>query len=171
MTFIFETERMAVRSLNPDDFAPLHRITGDAEIMQYVGDLQPYTPEYTRQIIVEAIQSYADNRFGIWAILDKATGEMIGYGGIEYLPERDIPEVAYIFTQVVWGKGYATEFATRAVEYGFRELNLPELGASFDPNNHASMRVARKIGFTFEREGLDEFKLPTIYYRMGNPYF
>ena len=49
------------------------------------------------------------------------------------------------------------------------ELGFELLGASFDPRNHASMRVAAKAGFQFARTGLDEHCLSTLYYELGRP--
>jgi [ribosomal protein S5]-alanine N-acetyltransferase len=162
----FETERLFVRPLYPTDFDDLHAICGDALIMRYVGNLQPYTPEQTRQAIEKAQTSYQAHGFGGWAIISKRDGRFLGYGGLEYLPERDIPEVFYIFPPAHWGQGYATEFARAAVRYGFEQCNLPAIGASFDPANHPSMRVAQKVGLRYDYEGFDEFNLPTVYYTL-----
>ncbi|MBK8434900.1 MAG: GNAT family N-acetyltransferase [Chloroflexi bacterium] len=167
---MIETERLIARPLVDEDFAALHGLTSDPAVMRFVGDLRPYTAAQTREFIAEAQASYAEHGFGAWAILDKATGELCGFGGLEMLPERKIPEVAYIFAPAYWGRGLATEFAAAVLEYGFRTLRLPEIGASFDPDNHPSMRVASKLGLSFSYEGVDEFNLPTIYYAMPNPF-
>jgi [ribosomal protein S5]-alanine N-acetyltransferase len=161
---VFETERLLVRPLHPTDFDNLHAICGDPLVMHYVGNLQPYTLEQTRQAIEKAQVNYQAHGFGGWAIFDKANGRFLGYGGLEYLPERNVPEVFYIFPPAYWGQGYATEFARAAVRYGFEQCNLPAIGASFDPTNLPSMRVAQKVGLRYDYEGLDEFGLPTVYY-------
>lgn len=167
---MIETERLIARPLVDEDFAALHGLTSDPEVMRFVGDLRPYTAAQTREFIAEAQASYAEHGFGAWAILDKATGVLCGFGGLEMLPERIIPEVAYIFAPAYWGRGLATEFAAAVLEYGFRTLRLREIGASFDPDNHPSMRVASKLGLSFSHRGVDEFNLPTIYYTMKTPY-
>ena len=63
----------------------------------------------------------------------------------------------------------ATELARELVRYAFGELGFSVLGASFDPHNHASVRVAAKAGFQFARTGLDEHGLPTLYYELRRP--
>jgi RimJ/RimL family protein N-acetyltransferase len=167
---VLQTERLILRALQPSDLEALFAITGDPLIMQYVGDLTPYSKEKTAQVIQEAQESYRENGFGSWAFIEKTTGRLIGYGGLEYLPERAIPEVFYIFPPEQWGKGLATEVAAAILDYGFQQLNVPEIGASFDPANEPSMHVARKVGLSFDYAGLDEFQLPTIYYKMSNPH-
>lgn len=167
--FVFDTGRIIVRHLVDADFTPLQALTGNSHVMRYVGNLQPYTAEQTKQAIAEAQASYSQNGFGLWAFVEKSTGRFMGYGGLEYLPGRDIPEVAYILAPAYWGQGYASEIAQAIVAYAFNILCLPRIGASFDPANHPSMAVARKAGLGYSHFGLDEFDLPTIFYEMSNP--
>lgn len=167
---VLETERLILRELLLSDLDDLFAITGDPLVMQYVGDLKPYSREKTAQAIREAQESYRQHGFGGWAFIEKATGQFIGYGGLEYLPERTIPEVFYIFPPLQWGKGLATEIAAAILDYGFKQLGIPAIGASFDPANEPSMHVAAKVGLRFDYEGVDEFNLPTVYYKMDNPY-
>jgi RimJ/RimL family protein N-acetyltransferase len=90
-------------------------------------------------------------------------------GGIEISPFREMPEVSYLFAPDCWGQGLATEFARAAIDYGFRVCGLSEIGASFDPENKASMRVAEKVGMRFLSKGTDEYDLPTIFYVIRKP--
>ena len=55
-----------------------------------------------------------------------------------------------------WGKGFATEIARRLIEYGFGELNLPEIFATVDDENLASHRVLEKAGMNFKEYEYDE---------------
>ncbi len=163
---VFETARIVVRELDIADAADLHTICGDAEVMKFVGNLQPYTFPQTKQAILKCLKSYGWNGWGGWALCDKDNASLFGYGGFEWVEERSMPELFYIFNAEHWGKGFASEFAKAAVMYAKTELKLNQLGTSFDPANKASMRVASKVGFTFSHEGLDEFNLPTIYYSL-----
>jgi RimJ/RimL family protein N-acetyltransferase len=166
---IFETARTTVRQLAAADFADLHAICGDAAVMRYVGNLKPYTPEQTREAIEAAQVYYRQYSFGPWGVIHQKTGRFMGHAGMEFLPERDIPEVFYILAQDYWRQGYATELATALIEYAFRRCGLLRIGASFDPANAASLRVAHKVGLRYSHEGLDEYNLPTVYYVMDNP--
>ncbi len=124
MATVLQTARLLLRRFEPGDSEHLHAITGDPDVMRFVGDLKPFSPQRTRTMIADAMAHYEQRGFGEYAIICKATGELIGF------------EV---------------------------------LGTSFDPHNHASMRVAAKAGFEFARTGLDEHGLPTVYYEQRRP--
>ncbi len=166
---IFETSRLRIRELQTSDFDDLAAITGDSEVMRFVGDLNPYTEDQTRRAIEISQESYRQHGFGAWAIVSKQTDQLIGMGGIEISPYREMAEVSYIFAPYVWGQGLATEFARAAIDYGFHHRGLREIGASFDPENRASMRVAEKVGMRFLSKGTDEYDLPTIFYVIEKP--
>ncbi|HEY7546034.1 MAG TPA: GNAT family N-acetyltransferase [Blastocatellia bacterium] len=166
---ILETCRLRVRELEASDFDRLHAILGDTEVMRYVGDLNPYTEDQTQHAIEICRESYRLNGFGAWAIISKQENQLIGMGGIEVSPFREMAEVSYVFAARCWGQGLATEFARAVIDYGFRCCGLSEIGASFDPENRASMRVAEKAGMRFLRKGTDEYDLPTIFYVIHKP--
>lgn len=49
-----------------------------------------------------------------------------------------------------WGRGYATDAARALADYGFRELGLHRISAAIGPDNQASIRMAERLGMTFE---------------------
>jgi len=169
MATVLQTARLLLRRFEPGDSEHLHAIIGDPDVMRFVGDLKPFSPQRTRTMIADAMAHYEQRGFGEYAIICKATVELIGYGGFTILPERACPEIDYIFRSDQWGRGLASELAHELVRYAFKELGFEVLGASFDPRNHASMRVAAKAGFQFARTGLDEHCLPTLYYELRRP--
>ena len=169
MNRVFETERLHVRELVQEDFGQMHALCSDAEVMKYVGNLLPYKESQTRQVILKCLRSYSWYGWGGWALELKKQNQFVGYGGFELVKERSLPELFYILLPSYWAQGYATEFAQAAVNYAFENFDLERIGASFDPANLASMKVAHKAGFSFSHEGFDEFELPTIYYELAKP--
>ncbi|HSD58842.1 MAG TPA: GNAT family N-acetyltransferase [Methanotrichaceae archaeon] len=163
---LFETPRLLVRPLLDSDYLALHKIYSKPAVMCYIGNLKPYSPEQTQKALTDAHDSYRLHGFGPWAIIYKKRGHLIGVGGLEVLPCRELPELSYIFAPDCWGHGLATEFAKAAIDYSFQKLGLSKIGASFDPENKASMRVAEKVGMRYIKEGLDEYSLPTIFYAL-----
>jgi RimJ/RimL family protein N-acetyltransferase len=65
---------------------------------------------------------------------------VIGWDGLEYLPETDGNEVAYLLSHQVWGCGYATEAARAAVKYGLETANLQAIIGLVHPGNIGSIR-------------------------------
>jgi RimJ/RimL family protein N-acetyltransferase len=65
---------------------------------------------------------------------------------------RDEIELVHVLAADAWGQGYATEAASALRDYAFNHLRLRRLIALIDPENHASSRVAEKVGIQFEGE-------------------
>ena len=74
-------------------------------------------------------------------------------------------ELAFLITRSRWGEGLATEAATAIVGYARDALRLHRLICLITPGNAASVRVAEKVGMSFERELVDELGLCHIYSR------
>jgi RimJ/RimL family protein N-acetyltransferase len=85
--------------------------------------------------------------FTLWALVEKDSGELIGDCGLQPL-ERVGPEIelGYRLGSAHWGKGYATEAARAARDLGFQRFGLERIYVDIDPENEASLNVARKIG-------------------------
>jgi RimJ/RimL family protein N-acetyltransferase len=56
-------------------------------------------------------------------------------------------EIGWRLVRTAWGRGYATEAAKPVLRYAFSTLGLREVIADIDPENTASVIVARKLGF------------------------
>ena len=86
--------------------------------------------------------------YGRFAVELKETGKVIGFCGIKYLPEIDLPEVGYRYLTEYWGRGIGTEAAQACVEFAREDLKIKKLVALIMPGNTGSMRVAEKLGMT-----------------------
>jgi ribosomal-protein-alanine N-acetyltransferase len=166
---IFETERLRVRHLQPDDSDNLYVVTGDPELMTYVGDGKPLSRELNDKWIQVSINNYAIKGYGCSVVIDKRDGAFIGFCGLvrsEFAEPPDDAELIYALRKPYWGQGLATEVAGAMFKYGKEKCDLKRIIATIDPNNTASIRVADKIGFEFAREVLDADGLPTHIYEL-----
>ncbi len=73
---------------------------------------------------------------------------MIGFCGIKYLPEIELPEVGYRYLKQYWGRGIGTEAARVCVDFARDDLKIKKLVALIIAENTASIRVAEKLGMT-----------------------
>lgn len=165
MMKILETSRLLLRHLEPGDLDDLFALYSDPEVRRYIPE-GTLSYEETKEELAWFLDGHpAHPELGLWATIDKATGQFIGRCGL--LPwtidGRHEVEVAYMLSRAYWGQGLATEAAQAIMDYGFQELRLPRLICLVDAENLASIRVATKIGMTFEREGSDE-KGPFLLY-------
>ena len=74
--------------------------------------------------------------------------EIIGWNGLQYLPETDEIEIGYLLRKDLWSQGLTTEAAAASLRYGFEQLKIPTIIAVAHPENLGSQQVAKKIGMT-----------------------
>lgn len=150
---IAETERLLIRRLSPSDHATLMSVFGDPEVMRF-GD-GPQSAEWVRGWLSSALESYHRRGYGPWAVIEKSSGELIGYCGLFHYPDinsRPEIEIGYRLARAFWGRGYATEAVTAVRDHAFASLGLTRLIALIDPANAASIRVVEKAGLRHEGE-------------------
>ncbi len=102
-----------------------------------------------------ALESYERRGYGPWAVVEKSSSVVIGYGGLFLFPDvngRPEIEVGYRLARPFWGRGYATEAVIAVRDHAFSTLGLTRLIAIIDPGNIASIRVACKAGMRYETE-------------------
>ena len=153
---IVATERLLLRPFEPDDIAAYAAIRADADVMRHMpgGMARAATAEADAARLVPAFAAaWRKDGYGPWAVTDRATGMLLGHGGLRLLPELGgETEILYLLARSAWGRGVATEIALAAREAGFGPLGLPRLVGYAAPGNAASCRVLEKAGLTFQGE-------------------
>jgi RimJ/RimL family protein N-acetyltransferase len=157
-TVILETPRLLLRRQVIEDLDALWALYCDPEIIRYIPDA-PKTYLEAREELEWHQNGHPDNpQLGLWATIHKATGRFIGRCGL--LPwtidGRLEVEVAYAIARDFWSQGLGTEAAQAIVQYAFEKLKLERLVCMIEPENRASVNVAKKIGMSFEKEMEDE---------------
>lgn len=163
MQLELETQRLLLRPLTLNDEDLGVELFTDPEVMRYVAEVE--TSASVRTGMPKYVRRCGGGCIGIWVIVDRVTGEKMGTGVLlplpivsddtdwdliegPELPDAEI-EVGYILKQSAWGKGYATEVASRLLRFAFEETPLDEVVAVTDPDNAASRHVLQKCGMTF----------------------
>ncbi|SRR6266542_1800614 len=158
-TIILETKRLLFRRLTINDLDALAELYRDPEVRRYFPE-GTRTYEETKRGLEHFIKGYRERpTLGFWATIYKETGEFIGRCGINPQVIEGHPEleVGYSIGKAYWRQGLGSEAAQAIVDYGFGQLGLSRLICAIDPENQASIKVATKIGMTFEREAVDEY--------------
>jgi ribosomal-protein-alanine N-acetyltransferase len=149
---ILETGRLILRVQQAGDVPTLINLWLDPQVTRYMGgprDKARLQPEFDR-----VIQNPSADRYDLWPVLEKETGQVVGHCGLlqkEVEGSSEI-ELIYILDPAVWGKGYATEIGQALMRYAFDKLGVDRLIALIEPENKASERVAIKIGMVLEKE-------------------
>lgn len=144
---ILETDRLALREMTDGDFPALCRMLQDPEVMYAYAHA---FPDWEAQEWLERQQMrYRRDGFGLWAVVEKFTGRMVGQCGITWQSlgdGRQVPEVGYLLEKAAWHQGYATEAAIACRDYAFTVLGFEEVYSIIRDSNLASQAVARRNG-------------------------
>jgi RimJ/RimL family protein N-acetyltransferase len=120
------------------------------------------TREQSDCSVAEFLADLDRRGYGWWAVEVRATGELIGFAGLDQV-DPDMPftgvEIGWRLARSAWGRGFATEAALTVLDYAFDTLELPEVLALTTATNLRSQAVMRRIGMT--RDPADDFDDPT----------
>ena len=162
---ILETKRLLLRRQRIEDLDDLWALYCDPEITKYIPDAPRSRAEAKEELEWHMNGHPRFPELGLWATIHKETGKFVGRCGL--LPwtidGQNEVEVAYTIAREYWGQGLASEAAQAILNYGFEHLNLLRLISLIDSENIASLKVAEKIGMTFEKEARDELGTFLVY--------
>ena len=143
---MLETERLILRELQPSDYDALCRIMQDEQTMTaYEG---AFSDEEVQAWLDRQLERYRKWGYGLWAVVLKETGAMIGQCGLTMQPWKgqEVLEIGYLFERRYWHRGYATEAARACKAYAFDILNVKEVCSIIRDTNTASQNVALRNG-------------------------
>jgi RimJ/RimL family protein N-acetyltransferase len=154
MKIFVETERLLLREIVPSDEKGFYELDSDPEVHRYLGNKPVKSIEQIREVIEFIRQQYVDNGIGRWAIIEKTSGEFVGWTGLKLVKEQtnnhtNYYDLGYRLLRKYWGKGIATESAVASLDFGFNVLGVTEIYAMVDYQNFGSNNVLRKIGLNF----------------------
>ncbi|MBO2451366.1 GNAT family N-acetyltransferase [Actinomadura barringtoniae] len=173
------TERLTLRRWQPSDRTPFAALNADPEVTQHFPNVLTRTES---DALIDRVDAAIEDRgFGFWALEVTATGEFIGFTGLNVptFQAHFTPcvEIGWRLARSTWGHGYATEAAHRALDFGFHDLDLPEIVAFTTTTNLRSQAVMNRIGMThnpaddFDNPALEEGHplKPHVLYRRKHP--
>lgn len=138
---IGETDRCLIRELSLSDLPALYELYDKPGMTDYVEPLYDYETELEYQ------KAYIENmygfyEYGMWLVFSKETGKLIGRAGLEH------DELGYMIAPELQNRGYATEVCRFIIDYARENTDFEELYCRIDERNEASVRLAKKLGFT-----------------------
>ncbi|MGD8597579.1 MAG: GNAT family N-acetyltransferase [Anaerolineae bacterium] len=145
-----QTSRLTLRPFAAADAVPLHRILAQEGVLRYFPTPGPPALDRVERLIDRQLRHWAEHGHGWWAVESRASGQLIGWNGLQYLPDTDEVEIGYLLAKDQWGQGLAVEGGRVGLRYGFDTLGLERIIAVVHIENSASMRVAEKLGLTFD---------------------
>jgi RimJ/RimL family protein N-acetyltransferase len=145
-----ETDRLLMRRWQDSDREPFADLNRDRETMRFF-------PEPLGRAASDALIDRIEERFGrlgygLWALEVTATGEFIGFTGLNPMPDN-VPgaggvEVGWRLAKQAWHRGYATEAARAALRIAFDGVGLTEIWSMTAVLNTPSQAVMGRLGLT-----------------------
>ena len=128
----------------------------------------PRDTDRVLNMLVAQREQAADTGFCLWWWRERASGELVGYTGLnrDQVENEPAVEIGWSITPSRWRQGLATEAARAATAWGFEHTGLTEVVAFALPENRPSRRVMEKLGMQFARE-FEREGLPHALYRIG----
>ena len=143
---VFETRRLRCRRWRPTDLAPLFAVYSDVEGARWVGDGQPITLADCEAWLRVTDNNYQRRGYGMFALEDRASGEVIGFCGLVHPGGQVDAEIKYSFLRSHWGRGFASEVVPALLACGAERHGLAKIIATVALGNLASQRVLAKAG-------------------------
>lgn len=150
------TERLVLRESEARDRAAIIELNASPEVHTYLGGPRP------RAELERTVPEVPGRRPGFFVI--ELGGAMIGTIQLdphERRPEAGQTELGYLFLPGAWGRGYATEACTAALDWFAGALPGEPVVLYTQTANVRSMRLAAKLGFTelerFEAYGAEQW--------------
>ena len=143
---ILETERLFLRESTVADVDVFYEIYGPPSMTRYMEGLMP-DPEDEKRYMEEYIEKiYGLFGFGIYTVILKETGEIIGRAGFSVREGFDRIELGFLIGVPWQGEGYAKEALSALIDYAKKELGLNFIQAFVREENDISIGLLSSLG-------------------------
>jgi len=141
-----ETAHTKLRPFSLDDVDALFKITNQKDIFRYFPNPASWSQEKVQNFIAGQLAHWEQHGFGWWGVEPIDRPELIGWNGLQYLPDTNEVEVGYLISESFRGLGWTTEGVLASLKFGFEMVGIESIIAIVHPDNIASQRVALKSG-------------------------
>lgn len=170
-----ETKRLVIRESVPEDFDRFYEIYQEPGMTAYMPGLTKCREKERKAFLAYIHEMYSFYEYGLWTVVEKFSGRVIGRAGLENGTYRGEPvlEIGYMLSGKYQKRGYGLEAVKAVTDYGFLVLGAKTIYAFIDEKNRDSLRLIRRAGFwKAESEGericvfcCDRKESPCISYR------
>ena len=168
MKIHIETNRLLMRDIIDEDAQSMFEMDSDPEVHTFLGNNPISTLEEAKNAIAFIKNQYIQNGIGRWAVVEKESGEFIGWSGFKFVTDvmnerTGFYDLGYRFMKKHWGKGYASETAIASINYGFTILDFEEISGIADVGHKASNAILKKVGLVKRNEFIYDGTLHNFY--------
>lgn len=157
-----KTSRLILRAFTEEDIDSFQHVLTEKDVLRYFPNSKPPSRSQVEKMVAGQLKHWQEHGYGWWAVEPRKESKFIGWCGLQYLPETDEIEVAYLLSRAYWGQGLATEAAQASLRYGFDVLGLQSIVGIVHREHNASQRVLEKLGMSLVEQaeyfGMDCFR-------------
>jgi RimJ/RimL family protein N-acetyltransferase len=153
-----ETSRLLLRLPERADaqaFLDMHQDPEVIELKQVTLLEAPGGIDLALRNVARMLRHWSRCGYGQWAVVDKATTEVIGCVGFFYPNGWPGFDLNWIIERSRRGNGFATEAAEAALEWAWQNTKIDHVISLIGPSDARSARIATKVGESFERADVD----------------
>lgn len=159
---ILHTERLILREYRREDFDAFAAHLADPVSAAH---LVPADRQAAWRIFCSQAGLWLIHGAGWWAVEERETGRLVGNVGAFFREDCTVMELGWNTYRAFWGQGFANEAAAAAVHHAFDTRREPKIRALIASGNASSLRVARRLGLTYEAQTQIHGKAVGIYAR------
>jgi ribosomal-protein-alanine N-acetyltransferase len=159
---VLRTERLVLRPWRDSDLEPFAALNADPRVAETLGG--PQDRAFSDAMADRIVQEFASRGYGRWAVEVPGVAPFIGFVGLS-VPSFEAHftpaiEIGWRLAHEHWGKGYATEGARAALDFGFGTAGLAEIVSFTAKINAKSRAVMERLGMrTDPKDDFNHVKL------------
>ena len=150
-TTLRDGDRLELRAYLPSDEDVFVALLSDPDVVRWMG----MPPGDVASVFRRAFLDEHRPTWDIWAIWEGDA--YIGHAELKPSPHPmvDGHEIVYALTPSVWGRGLGPAVTELVTAYGLGPLGLTEVHATVAPENAASLKLLRRLGYVDGGEIVD----------------
>jgi RimJ/RimL family protein N-acetyltransferase len=145
---ILDTARCLIRETKESDIDAFYEIYKEPSITRYMENLYEDRDEEREYIRTYIEKVYGFYEFGVWTVIERKSGNIIGRAGLSYREGFEEPELGFVIGVPWQRQGYAYEVCSAILGYAKEQLEFDRVQVLVEPGNTASVSLCEKLGFT-----------------------
>ncbi|PIE94586.1 GNAT family N-acetyltransferase [Bacillus fungorum] len=146
------TKRLFMRKPTIEDVDYFYNILKEEAVGKWLAKSRGMSKEEVNDYIGQLISHWEQYDFGVWLLVNRNTGKLLGHCGLRKVNETGEIEIMYLLAPEYWGNGYASEAVEASIQYAIETMNGKRIIARVKVANENSKKLLRKLGFTYTHD-------------------
>lgn len=149
---VIHTKRLFMRKPIIEDVDQFYSIVKEEAVGKWLAKSKGMSKEEVKDYIMQLISHWEQYGFGVWLLVNRNTGELLGHCGLRKIDATGEIEIMYLLDPEYWGNGYASEAAKASIQYAKEMMNVKRIIARVKVANENSKKLLRNLGFIYTHE-------------------